>query len=144
MAVEWVAALAAAGSSALIGAVATDVWQTARAGVVNLFRRGGERRAELLVARLEADAEEIEAAAVGERDEVRARVLPGWRTRLADLLEEFPEAREELTAWERQVHGQLPQAQVSWVQHNTVRDHGTLFAVQGGDQHFHGDQHSDG
>jgi hypothetical protein len=135
--VEWVAALAAAGGSALIGAAATDAWASARDGVLALFGRGGDRRREVAAARLDADAAEIEAAEVGERDEVRARILPGWQTRLTDLLEEYPEAREELTAWVQQVRDQLPGEQAGWVQNNTARDHGTVFAVQGGDQHIH-------
>jgi hypothetical protein len=135
--VEWVAALAAAGGSALVGAAATDAWQGARDGVLALFGRGGDRRRDVAAARLAADAGEIEAADVGERDEVRARILPGWQTRLADLLEEYPEAREELTAWVRRVRDQLPAEQAVWVQNNTARDHGTVFAVQHGNQHLH-------
>jgi hypothetical protein len=134
--VEWVAALAATGGSALIGAAATDAWQSARGGVLALFGRGGDRRRDAVAARLDADAAEIEAAPAGERDEVRARVLPGWQTRLADLLEEYPEAREDLTAWAQRVRDQLPAAQTSWVQNNTARDHGTVFAVQGGSQNI--------
>jgi hypothetical protein len=109
--VEWVAALAAAGGSALIGAAATDAWNSARDGVLALFGRGGDRRREVAAARLDADAAEIEAAGAGERDEVRARVLPGWQTRLADLLEEYPEAREELTAWVQRVLADLQAVQ---------------------------------
>lgn len=135
--VEWVAVLAAAGGSALIGAAATDAWQSAKDGVLGLFGRGGDRRREVVAARLEADVAEIEAAPVEERDEVRARVLPGWQTRLADLLEEYPEAREELTAWVQRVRDQLPAQQAGWVQNNTARDHGTVFAVQGGSQRIH-------
>jgi hypothetical protein len=135
--VEWVAALAAAGGSALIGAAATDAWQSARDGVLALFGRGGDRRRDVAAARLDADAAQIEAAEVGERDEVRARILPGWQTRLGDLLEEYPEAREELTAWVQRVREQLPAPQAGWVQNNTARDHGMVFAVQGGSQHIH-------
>jgi hypothetical protein len=131
---EWIAGAAAAGGTALLGAAATDVWATARAGMVKLFGRGGERRAELVAGRLDQDVAEIEAAGPGERDEVRARLLPGWQTRLADLLEEFPDAREELDAWAKRVQAQLPREQVSWVQNNTARDHGTVFAVQHGTQ----------
>jgi hypothetical protein len=101
--VEWVAALASAGGSALIGAAATDAWNSARDGVLALFGRSGDRRREVAAARLDADAAQIEAAPAAERDTVRARVLPGWQTRLADLLEEYPEAREELQAWVQRV-----------------------------------------
>lgn len=135
--VEWVAALAAAGGSALVGAAATDAWQAARDGVLGLFGRAGDRRREVAAARLDADAAEIAAAEAGERDEVRARVLPGWQTRLADLLEEYPEAREELQAWVQRLRDQLPAQQTRWVQNNTARDHGTMYAVQHGSQHIH-------
>jgi hypothetical protein len=134
MVVEWIAAAAAAGGTALIGAAATDAWQTARDGVVKLFARSGKRRTELVRDRLDQDVAVIEAAGPGERDEVRARLLPGWQVRLADLLEEFPDAREELSAWAEQVRAQLPSAQASWVQNNTAREHGTVFVVQHGSQ----------
>jgi hypothetical protein len=135
--VEWLAALAAAGGSALVGAAATDAWLTARDGVLALFGRGGDRRREVAAERLTADAAQIEAAPEAERDEARARILPGWQTRLADLLEEYPEAREELTVWVQRVRDQLPAEQVVWVQNNTARGHGTVFAVQHGSQHIH-------
>ncbi len=130
MVVEWIAAAASAGGTALIGAAATDAWQTARDGVVKLFGRGGKRRAELVRDRLDRDVAVIEAAGPGERDEVRAQLLPGWQMRL----EEFPGARDELSAWAEQVRAQLPAAQALWVQNNTARDHGTVFAVQHGSQ----------
>jgi hypothetical protein len=135
--VEWVAALAAAGGSALVGAAATDAWQSARDEVLALFGRGGDRRREVAAARLDADAGEIEAAEVGERDEVRARVLPGWQTRLADLLEEYPEARKEMDAWVQKVRGQLPATQQAWVQNIIARDHGQSFGSQGGNVIVH-------
>jgi hypothetical protein len=116
MGVEWIEAAAAAGGTALIGAAATDAWQTARDGVVKLFARGGKRRAELVGDRLDRDVAAILAAGPGERDEARARLLSGWQMRLADLLEEFPDAREELSAWTQQVRAQLPAAQTAWVQ----------------------------
>jgi hypothetical protein len=120
MVVGWIAEAAAAGGTALIGAAATDAWQTARDGVVKLFARGGKRRAELIRDRLDRDAAVIEVAGPGERDEARAQLLPGWQVRLADLLEEFPDAREELSAWAEQVRAQLPAAQASWVQNITA------------------------
>jgi hypothetical protein len=62
----------------------------------------------------------IEAASPAERDEVRARLLPAWQVWLADLLEEFPEAHEELAAWAERVRAQLPAAHASWVQNITA------------------------
>lgn len=137
MVLEWVAALASAGGAALIGAAATDAWSAARDGALALFLRAGDRRRELAAARLDADASTIEAAPEEQRDAVRARLLPGWQTRLADLLEEHPEARKELMAWVARVRDQLPPAQQSWMQTNTAREQGTVFAVQGGSQHIY-------
>jgi hypothetical protein len=126
MVAGWITGAASAGGTALIGAAATDAWQTARDGVVRLFARGGERRAELVRDHLDRDVAVIEAAGPGERDEVRARLLPAWQVRLADLLEEFPEAREELSAWAEQVRAQLPDVQASWVQNITASASGAI------------------
>jgi hypothetical protein len=100
--------------------------------------RGGERCREVVAVRHEADAAAIEAAAAGERDQVRAESLPQWQTRLGDLLEEFPEAREEMQAWGPRVHDQLSAAaQQSWVQNNTARERGQVFTAQGGNVIVH-------
>jgi hypothetical protein len=141
MAVEWIAAAAAAGGTALIGAAATDAWQTARDGVVKLFSRGGRRRAELVRDHLEGDAAVIEAAGPGERDGVRVRLLPEWQVRLADLLEEFPDARDELSEWAEQVRARLPAAQASWVQNITAAAPGATAqgAMFGNVINYHGD-----
>jgi hypothetical protein len=120
MVADWIAVAASAGGKALIGAAASDAWQTARDGMVKLFARGGKRRAEVVRDHLDRDVAVIEAADPGERDEVRAQLLPGWQVRLADLLEEFPEVREDLRAWVEQVSAQLPVAQTSWVQNVTA------------------------
>jgi hypothetical protein len=134
---EWIVVLAAAGGSALISAAATDAWGAAREGVLAVFGRAGDRRREMAAARLDADAAAIESAADGEREAVRAELLLAWQTRLADLLEEFPEAREELQAWATRINDQLPPGQQAWEQNNTARECGTVFAVQGGTQHVH-------
>jgi hypothetical protein len=82
MVVEWIAAAASAGGAALIGAAATDAWQTARDGVVKLFARGRKRRAELVRDRLDRDISVIEAVGPGEHDEVLAQLLSAWQMRL--------------------------------------------------------------
>jgi hypothetical protein len=137
MVAEWIAPLAASGSGALIAAAATDAWQSARDGVLALFGRAGHRRQELAAGWLDDDAEAVEAVEPTERDRVREGLVPVWRVRLADLLAEYPEAGDELRSWAARVRDALPQEQRSWVQNNTARDGGTVFAVQGGTQHIH-------
>lgn len=113
MLAEALAALAASGATALVGAAATDAWQSARAGFVRLFARG-ERQHELLESRLDQTATEVVHAA--EPDVVRERLLPDWQVRLSDLLEERPELAAELRELTSQVQAQLPAAQQAWVQ----------------------------
>ncbi|GIJ66616.1 hypothetical protein Voc01_015330 [Virgisporangium ochraceum] len=135
VAVEWLATLAATGAAALVGAAATDAWQSARAGFARLFGRGETGRQELAERRLDVVEAEIVEAAPDERDAVRQRHSAVWQTRLADLVEEHPELADELRALVADVTGQLPAGQRQWVQTNVARDHGTVFAVQGGDLH---------
>ncbi|MFD7517506.1 NB-ARC domain-containing protein [Streptomyces niveus] len=93
------AALAASGATALVGAMVTESWEQARARVAQFFARRrqsrnpgedeegaalDEGRAQLVAAR---DADDESAAADVETD---------WRRRLGQLLEEEPEAAQEL------------------------------------------------
>lgn len=137
MLAESLTALAGAGSSALIGAMATDVWQGARDGVVRLFGRGGEARGEAVGVQLDEDAVLVVRAEAAGADEIRAELLPVWRRRLLQLLEEHPDSEAELRELVARVQDGLPAARQVWTQSNTARDHGTLFAVQGGSLHYH-------
>ncbi|MEU6976854.1 hypothetical protein [Streptomyces sp. NPDC046371] len=143
MLAEQVTALAGAGATALIGAMATDLWQGARGGAVRLFGRGGEARGSAIGAQLDEDAALVgRADPDGDADEIRAELLPVWRRRLILLLEEHPEYEADLRALVESVRGGPADGQQVWTQNNTARDHGTLFAVQGGSIHYH--QASDG
>jgi hypothetical protein len=128
--------LAIAAATALVGAMATDVWQTARSGFARLFGRGDQRRQEVADKRLDEAATKVAEATDQER--VRQELLAAWQVRLQDLLEEHPEAEDELRTLTEQVKTQLPAAQQAWVQHNIARDQGTVQAVQGGNQYIYG------
>jgi hypothetical protein len=120
---EWLLSVAAAGGSAFVGAAASDAWQAARAGVVALFGRGGQRRGELAEQWADQTAAEIEQAPEEQRPQVRERLAPVWQQRLADLVQEYPEVGEELRAWAQRLQAQLPAAQQTWVQTYIARDH---------------------
>ncbi|MEU6934387.1 hypothetical protein [Streptomyces sp. NPDC046385] len=138
MLAEQVTALAGAGATALIGAMATDLWQGARSGAVRLFGRGGEERGSAIGAQLDEDAALVgRAEPDSAADEIRAELLPVWRRRLILLLEEHPEYEADLRALVESVRAGLPDGRQVWTQHNTARDQGTLFAVQGGSLHYH-------
>ena len=130
-------ALAVAGATALVGAMATDAWQAARAGFAKLFGRGDRQKLELADRRLDQAAAQVAQADHNNQDRVRGELLAAWQVRLQDLLDEQPDAEEELRTLTAQIHAQLPATQQAWVQHNLARDHGTIYGVQAGDQHIH-------
>jgi hypothetical protein len=129
--------LVVAGASALIGAIATDAWQTARSGFAKLLGRGDRQKQELADRRLDEAAAQVAQAGHDNQDRVRGELLAAWQVRLQDLLEEHPDAMDELRILTAQVQAQLPAAQQAWVQHNLASGHGTVYGVQAGDQHIH-------
>lgn len=129
------AALAGAGATALIGAMATDMWQGARNGIVRLFGRGGDPGEDVLGGQLDGDAVLVVRADPADADQVRQELVPVWRRRLARLLAEHPDAEDELRKLVAQVRSGLPAQPRMWVHTNIARDNSTLFAVQHGNIH---------
>ncbi len=82
--------------TALVGAMATDVWQQARASVVALWRRVHPQQADTV----EADLEGLRAQVLDARQTGRAdteQVLTGvWQGRLQQLLLDEPAVAAEL------------------------------------------------
>ncbi|MFV2085747.1 hypothetical protein [Micromonospora sp. LOL_021] len=140
MVAEWLIAVAGAGGSALAGAVATDAWNVARGGLSKLFGRGGDRRAALAGRWADETAAAIEAA--DDRPAVLEREARTWQQRFADLLEEFPEAAEELREWADQVRRELPVAHQSTVNTFVARDDSTQYNALNGTITIH--QHHPG
>jgi hypothetical protein len=136
MAAEWLA-LAESGAAVLVSAAATDVWSSARKGIIALFGRGGENRQELAGELLDEVATEVEQAPPEGRDEIRRQLASAWKTRLADLLQEYPEAADELRSWASAVQTQLPAVEQQWAQSNIAHGHGVVFGVQGGNQYVY-------
>jgi hypothetical protein len=132
---EELAALAAAGGSALVGAMATDAWQATRSRVARLFGRGGPHRQVSIAAQLDDNAALV--AQAEDPDEVRQRLAPVWRLQLEALLRQHPNAEDELRALVAQIQEALPAPQQTWVQTNIARDHATQYNVQHGSLHIH-------
>jgi hypothetical protein len=129
------AELAAAGGSALVGAMATDAWQATRSGVAGLFGRGGSAQQAAVEAQLDGNAALV--AQAEDPEEVRRSLAPVWRLQLEALLGQHPGVEEELRALVAQVCLALPAAQQSWVQTNIARDRATQNIVQHGTLHVH-------
>ncbi|HUC25651.1 MAG TPA: hypothetical protein VMA73_23340 [Streptosporangiaceae bacterium] len=106
MPAEALAALAAAGGTAVIQAAGTDLWVTFRERVAGLFGRGHKRQTEAALEQLDQTAVMLEQAVTDSEDEtdverVRTRLEIAWQTRFTDLLEsldpgERAEAAERL------------------------------------------------
>jgi hypothetical protein len=124
---EWLLAAAAAGGSSFVSAAASDAWQSARAGIVALFGRGGQRRQDVAQRWADETAELVEGAPESERQRVRERLAPVWSQRLADLVEEFPEAAAQLRTWAQELQASLPAPQQSWVQTFVASGNATQF-----------------
>jgi hypothetical protein len=118
--------LAAAGGAAVVGAMATDAWRVTRDGIAKLFGRRGER--DVVLAELEADAEQLEAAGEDDREQLQRELIERWRLRLDELLGADPSAAEEL---------QQVLDEPRFVQNVVAREGGRAFGVQGGDLHYH-------
>ncbi|WP_405860913.1 hypothetical protein OG361_37615 [Streptomyces sp. NBC_00090] len=131
--------LAQAGAGAVVAAMATDAWNSARIRAAHLFRRSDSDPAEegepLEGELLERDNQLV--VAMEDREEARARLLPGWELRLRLLLEGRPEAAEEIRRLVDDIEFSLGTAGRSSVQINSARDHGQVFAAQGGNVIVH-------
>ncbi|MFI9174598.1 hypothetical protein [Streptomyces lincolnensis] len=131
---DWLTTLAAAGSAALVNAASTDVWQSARDRFVRLLGRDDAGRTETAARRLDA-LRGIAQEPGNERALAEAR--RAWRLRLEDLLEEHPDAADELRSAIAELPPPRPTATAANHQVNHAYDHGTVNSVQNGDLTIH-------
>ncbi|MFY1691106.1 hypothetical protein [Plantactinospora sp. WMMB782] len=92
---DWMT-LATAGATALVTAVATDAWDGVKTGFARLFGRGDAERTAVAQRRLERVENELVGRSGAELEAARDEIASQWRGRLADLLEDHPEAAGEL------------------------------------------------
>ncbi|MCX4779214.1 hypothetical protein [Streptomyces sp. NBC_01264] len=92
---EALTAIAAAGGTAVVQAIGTDVWMLVRGRVGVLLGRGDATREQAVLTRLDRTAGELEQAPDG-HVAIHARLEDSWRTRFEDFLDELPpEAQNE-------------------------------------------------
>jgi hypothetical protein len=129
-------ALATSGATAVVAAMATDAWDSARAGVIRIFRRDDGEPHPNTEAQLDADQMLVAEAGDG-ADDTRQDLVPAWRRRLQNLLKDHPEKEGELRTLVADLENSLGPDQRRWVQNITAHDHGVAFGAQHGDVHFH-------
>jgi hypothetical protein len=119
---QW-AAVAGAGATVLVAAMATSRWQTTRFGVVGLFGHRGPAIQAAIEVQLDAHAALMLQA--GNSDEVRQVLVAIWRLELAALLRQHPDAEDQLRTLVVRVWEALPTAQQTWVQTDIACNHGS-------------------
>jgi len=126
------AELAGLGAAAVVNAAATDAWQTARTGIMQLFGRGDARS---LQGRLDDTAADIESVPAEGRDQARRELEGRWVARLSDLLQDHPEAAQEFAELIRRVRAELPPPAPSPGQTNIAHSGGVQYISKYGDIH---------
>ncbi|MFF7236802.1 hypothetical protein [Streptomyces collinus] len=100
---QAMAALAAAGGTAVVQAAGTDTWNGLRQSVARWFGRGDDQRERAELERLDQAANELHTAVGAEAEQVRIRQQAAWQARIETMLESLDEAErarasEELRA----------------------------------------------
>jgi hypothetical protein len=106
-------ALTSLAGQTIVTAAVTDAWETARQKIAHLFRRGGSDRTKLAEGWLDRTHEQVTGASDADLENIRAAQASQWATRLADLLDEEPEAAVELQAKIEEIQALLPAEAVS-------------------------------
>lgn len=100
MLVEWLAAVAAAGGTAVVQAAGTDAWTSVRQRAARVLGRDDPEREQAELTRLDRTATDLASLAPGEAALVRARQEASWTARFEMLLESLGEAERERVARE--------------------------------------------
>ncbi|MFJ2632881.1 hypothetical protein ACIO6U_13180 [Streptomyces sp. NPDC087422] len=136
--IESLATLAAAASTTLVAAMATDAWQTARTGILRVLRRGAEHEPGALAAQLDSEAALVVAA--DDAGAARESLQPGWRLRLEQFLRDNPEAAEAIRELTVRLEAELPGSEQQWVRYHQnveAHDNARAFGVQNGNVIIH-------
>jgi hypothetical protein len=90
--------LAATGGAALVTAMVTDAWESVRTAFARLLGRGDPARTATAENRLEQSRQEMGNLSGEELERASAEQETAWQVRLSDLLEDWPDAAQELRA----------------------------------------------
>ena len=117
MLVEGLMTLAALAGNTVVAAATTDAWEAARCKLARLLGRGDPKREQLAEQRLEETRQQLTGPEGAELERARAALAERWAGRLADLLEEDPDAEAELRALVEELRAMLPAGVMSAADH---------------------------
>lgn len=118
MLAESLIALAQLAGLTVVAAAVTDSWEAARRGFARVLGRGDLNKEQLAELRLEETREQLTGAQGAELEQVRAALAERWAGRLADLLEEHPDAEPNLRALVEKIQAALPAGAVTAADHS--------------------------
>lgn len=126
-------ALALLAAQTVVAAASTDAWGAAKRGVAHLLGRGDPDRERLAEQRLEQTREQLQVARPGQDlERARGSAEAVWRTRLADLLEEHPDAAGELRTLVERIQAELPADNVAASDHSVAAARDVNISATGG------------
>jgi hypothetical protein len=117
MLAETLMALAALAGNTVVAAATTDAWEAARRGFARLLGRGDPDRTQMAEQRLAETREQLTGSVGMDLEPARAALAERWAGRLADLLEEHPDAEAELRALVDEIQAALPAPMMSAADH---------------------------
>ena len=118
MLAETLTALAALAGNTVVAAATTDAWEAARRKFARLLGRGDPKQEQLAEQRLEETRQQLTGAAGADSEQARTVLADRWAGRLADLLEEAPDAEADLRALVQEIQAALPASAVSAADHS--------------------------
>ncbi|MET7325052.1 hypothetical protein [Streptomyces sp. NPDC005549] len=131
-----IAALAGTAGTTVVTLMVTNAWESARDGMVALWRRFQPARAEGVGEELDAGREELLLARQAGDDEAEAGLTAEWQGRVRRLLLARPEVADELRGLLDELAPSMPEAAAGSV-HLRARASGSARIYQAGrDQHI--------
>jgi hypothetical protein len=117
MLADTLMALAALAGNTVVAAASTDAWEAARRGFARLLGRGDPDQTKMAEQRLAETREQLANTQGKDLEQARGALAQRWAGRLADLLEECPDAEAELRTLVQQVQAALPAEIVTAADH---------------------------
>jgi hypothetical protein len=117
MLVEGLMALASVAGQTIVSAATTDAWEAAKRGFARLIGRSDPKQTQLAEQRLDDTRKQLTGVAGADSEQARAALAAKWATRLADFLEENPDAEADLRTLVQQIQAALPAGVVSAEDH---------------------------
>ena len=107
MLADTLMALPSLAGNTVVAAATTDAWEAAGQRFARLLGRGDPEQEQLAERRLAETREQLTGAEGADLEQARAALAERWAGRLADLLEEYPDAEADLRTLIQEVQAAL-------------------------------------